>query len=95
MEWTVAEDSIFERIDAAIAGLKRDGWVPRRIELTKADLEGVRVQILDDIGVWVKPDGISAYRDTPITQARKAQVLAERDGDTKAAPVPGAHTPGA
>lgn len=81
-------EGILEQLDGVFAELKHGGWAPRRIDMTAGDRERVRVQVHADTGIWMKPDGLSTYREVPIAEARRTRVSAERDGVARNYDVP-------
>lgn len=80
-------DHIFERLDEVLADIETDGWAARTIELSPGDAEAVRMQVLEETGVWIKPGGVGTYRKLPVAAAESSAVFAERDEETKRYPL--------
>lgn len=79
-------EEIIEHLDSALVALETSGWTANRIHLTTADIERLRLQVLAELGVWVKPEGISSYRSVPIRPGRTSSISAVRDGEQKRQP---------
>lgn len=79
--------TVLTRVDGVLDNLKRSGWAARKLELSAADGEALRVQALGILNMWVKPDGIESYRDVPLALGAESGITASRDGSTKFYPL--------